>query len=200
MAGSVLPVLFSARPGHSLCPLFLLPLHCCSIQPCLVDPCMPSVRRARGGQRWRSCRRNLAAWSAPPPSCRVSAVTVVWTLGWRWASSICLSLEILMAYEELSLSSSLFPSRPPDPLPFFPLLSFKHFMGAPWRIGITGGWMWRRLTSAYCTEAWPGDLFTTSVAFYWTNTDCDHWVKGASGSHDKNSCFCQKGHYVSHEL
>lgn len=170
MAGWVLPVLFSARPEHSLCPLFLLPLHLCSIQPCLVDPCMLSVRLVHSGQRWNSCRRNLAACSAPPPSCWAAAVTVVWKLGWSLASSK-LSWDDLLKFwwlmrNSLSLPPFFHAHRPPNPLPFFPLLPFKHFMGAPWRIGITGGWMRGRLTSVYCTEARPGDLFTTSVAFF----------------------------------
>lgn len=192
MAGLGLPILFSARPEHPLCPLFLLPLDLCSIQPCLVDPCMLSVRLVHSGQKWNSCRRNLAAWSAPLRSCWVSAVTV-WKLDWRLASSKChetISRNSDGLWETCSLSlPPFFHTRHTNPLPFFPLLPFKHFTGAPWRIGITGGWMWRHLTSVYFTEAWPGDLFTTSVAFfYWTITDCDHWVKRASGSHDKNSC------------
>lgn len=88
IAGSVLPVLFSARPEHSLYPLFLLLLHLCSIQLCPVDSCMLSVWQVHSGQRWNSCRRNLAAWSAPCPSCWVSTVTVVWKLT-RLASFKC---------------------------------------------------------------------------------------------------------------
>lgn len=122
MAGSVLPVLFSARPEHSLCPLFLLPLHLCSIQPCLVDPCMLSVRLVHSGQRWNSCRRNLAACSAPPPSCWVAAVTVVWKLGWSLASSK-LSWDDLLKFwwlmrNLLSLPPFFHAHRPPNPALF----------------------------------------------------------------------------------
>lgn len=188
IAGSVLPVLFSARPEHSLYPLFLLLLHLCSIQPCPVDSCMLSVWQVHSGQRWNSCRRNLAAWSAPRPSCWVSAVTVVWKLT-RLASFKCHGTISWNSGGLWGTHSLFFPFSTlvaPQPSALFFLFCLSNTSWElPGELASLG---------AECEDVWrqfivqkpdPETCLQLLLPFfYWTNTDCDHWVKGPSGSHD----------------